>query len=578
LPWTGKSESIIAKADDPWATVAETSDFRLTSSYDETMAYLRRLADASPLVRLEPYGRTPEGRPMVAVVIASIPNLTKAPIDAANLHRGGRTVLFAQAGIHAGEIDGKDAGLMLIRDLALGRIKVPLDHVSFVFVPIFNADGHERAGPYNRPNQRGPENQGWRTTARNLNLNRDYAKMDSVEMRAQAALVQRIAPDLSYDLHVTDGMDYQYDITYGFNGEADSFTYSPHAAAWLNQTFHPALDAGLSEAGHIPGPLINEVDPSKPELGFFDSFSGPKFSTGYGDLVHRPTILVENHSLKPYRQRVLGTYVLLERTLSILGTQGSSLTAAIAADQALRPSPVALAFVPSKTQKRLIKFQGMAHETYLSPATGRTELRWLGRPETIDAMPVVVTEITTKIDRPRAYLVPPTYPEVIDRLRLHRIAFSVSAQPKKVSVTMARLTDGQANAQPFEGHYQLKAPAVTYETVERLWPAGTVEVPIDQPLGDLAILLLDPASPEGFLAWGFFPEILQRTEYLEGYVMAPMAERMLAADPVLKAAFEDRIKTDKAFAEDSAARMEWFYTRSPYADKAYLLYPIGKLP
>src|SRR4051812_23848002 len=165
LPWHGASEALVAGPRDPWVTPAEASRFDRTPSYAETRAWLDRLVAASPLLSIDVFGRTPQGRELYA-------------IRAAKPGRSAKPVLLVQAGIHSGEIDGKDAGLMLLRDIALRGKDHLLDHADFVFVPIFNADGHERSSPFNRPNQRGPWSQGWRTTAQNLNLNRDYLKAD----------------------------------------------------------------------------------------------------------------------------------------------------------------------------------------------------------------------------------------------------------------------------------------------------------------------------------------------------------------------------------------------------------------
>src|SRR5688572_26697389 len=205
MPWSGASERLVAAPNDPWITPAEARNFDTTPSYAETRAYIDRLVAASPLLTVETFGRTAQGRELYAVRAAKLGNQRKP-------------VLLAQAGIHSGEIDGKDAGLMLLRDIALRGKHGLLDRADLIFVPIFNADGHERASPFNRPNQRGPRNQGWRTTAQNLNLNRDYLKADTPEMRAMIGLLRKYQPALYMDLHVTDGVDYQYDITFAFSG------------------------------------------------------------------------------------------------------------------------------------------------------------------------------------------------------------------------------------------------------------------------------------------------------------------------------------------------------------------------
>ncbi|HEY0164269.1 MAG TPA: M14 family metallopeptidase, partial [Sphingomicrobium sp.] len=289
VPWNGASERLIAAPTDPWITPAEARNFDATPSFDETRAYIDRLVAAAPqLLRIETFGRTSEGRELYAVI-------------ASRADGRRRPAVLAQAGIHAGEIDGKDAGLMLLRDIAAGGKARLLDNADLVFVPIFNADGHERSSRFSRPNQRGPREQGWRTTARNLNLNRDYLKADTPEMQAMLAFLRRIDPALYIDVHVTDGVDYQYDITYGFLGWNGRYAQSPAIGRWLDQQLRPNMDRALTRAGHIPGPLIFAADDRNPAAGIVDFAAQPRLSHAYGDLARVPTVLVENHSLKPYR-------------------------------------------------------------------------------------------------------------------------------------------------------------------------------------------------------------------------------------------------------------------------------------
>jgi murein tripeptide amidase MpaA len=251
-PWNGASRALMVPKGDPWITPSEVSGLKTTPTYAETVAWLRKLDAASKEVSLVSLGKSGEGRDVWLVVVAADGAATPAA-----LKKNGKPTLFAQAGIHAGEIDGKDAGLMLLRDLTVkGTKKNLLAQANFLFVPMFNPDGHERSSRFGRVNQRGPEVMGWRTTARNLNLNRDYTKLDTPEMRAMIAALNAWDPELYVDLHVTDGSDYQYDITWGHN---DHQARSPHAAAWLDAVLDPIATADLKAQGHIPGPLVNYV-------------------------------------------------------------------------------------------------------------------------------------------------------------------------------------------------------------------------------------------------------------------------------------------------------------------------------
>jgi hypothetical protein len=182
---------------------------------------------------------------------------------------------------------------------------------------------------------------------------------------------------------------------------------------------------------------------------------------------------------------------------------------------------------------------------------------------------------TAAIERPKAYFVPASRPDIIERLKLHGVKLELLQEPRTVSVGLCRLIEPKPASQPTEGHHRLNIGGLQWEQANETFPAGSVRVPTDQPLGDLAIALLDAESDDSFLAWGFFPEILQRTEYIEGYAVAPLAEQMLAADPKLKTEFELKLTSDPAFAKDPEARLRWFYEKSPFYDQRHLLYPVG---
>jgi murein tripeptide amidase MpaA len=565
-PWSGASERLVVGADNPWVTPAELAHFEQTPSYAETRAWLERLDAASPLVRIETFGRSPQGRDLLAVFAGG----NQGQLDP------GKPTLLVQAGIHAGEIDGKDAGMMLLRDIAFGPRRALIERANLVFIPILNVDGHERTSAYNRPNQRGPANQGWRTSGQNLNLNRDYTKLDAPEMRALIAFIRRMDPDLYLDIHVTDGADYQYDVTYGYQGSGGAYAASPRIALWLDSRYRPQIDRALRRAGHIPGDLVFAVDDQAPNNGLAAFTFPPRFSHAYGDIAHIPTVLVENHSLKPYRQRVLGAYVLIQASLRLLASQASSLRAARSADRARRPATIPVGWRASETPRKAARdFLPMKNETYRSPASGRDEIRWTGRPDARRRVDVYPSVPTAEITRPRAYWIQPTQADAIDVLRLHGIVFEVLDTARTIEVEMLRLPEASQSAASESGRQRASAGRPVREVRAILFPVGSVRVSTDQPLGDLAAILLEPQSEDSLFAWGFMNAIYERIEYMEGYVIAPMAERMLHENRELREAFEARLATDPAFAADGDARLRWFYERSPYYDKALRLYPIG---
>ena len=425
IPWHGASERLILPPTDPWVTPSEESGLTRTPSYAATFAWLKRLDAASPEITLLSIGKSPEGRDILMAAVSTEKDFAKAA-------RSTKPVLLVQAGIHSGEIDGKDAGLMLLRDLTVrGTKRALLDRVNLLFIPILNVDGHERSSVYNRINQKGPADMGWRTTAQFLNLNRDYGKLDAPEMRAIVQVISRWHPDLYIDVHVTDGVDYQYDVTFGFNLKN---AYSPAIARWLENELSPHVNQDLEKMGHIPGPLVFAVDNQDVSKGIESGPASLRFSNGYGDICHVPTVLIENHSLKPYRQRVLGTYVFIESTMALLGQHGGQLRQAINADLARRPAEVDLSWESILTPDRLIPFRGIASRLTDSPISGSKKVEWTGEKQDLtvpyfdSAKPVAIAK------RPVAYWIPVACKDIIDRLALHGIQVERLAAPRQIRV------------------------------------------------------------------------------------------------------------------------------------------------
>ncbi|MEM7586173.1 MAG: M14 family metallopeptidase [Acidobacteriota bacterium] len=570
-PWDGASRALVVEPDDPWITPAEASGLTATPRYDETFAWLRRLAEAAPQLHLTSIGRSDEGREIWMVVASR-----EGHRNPEQLAGNGKPTVLAQAGIHSGEIDGKDAGMMLLRDMTVGGKRGEiLDSVNLLFIPILSVDGHERFSAFSRVNQRGPEEMGWRTNRRNLNLNRDYAKLDTPELRAVVRVINDWQPVLYLDFHVTDGVDYQYDITFGNNGQ---YAWSPNGSRWLDEVMTPAALDDLEAAGHIGGPLILANNGRDLSAGFPDFTAGPRFSNGYGDARHLPTVLVENHSLKPFDQRVLGTYVFFESVLRTVGRTAAALRQAIEQDRASRPAEVSLGWAPQQDAPELIPFKAIRSELEHSPITGNLVVRWTG--EAVDEkVPFVrMDQPTALASRPSAYYVPAAWREIVQRLELHGIEVEALTAERTAEVEMYRVPDAAlaTRRNPFEGHARVTPGELVVERSQRSWPAGTFRVSTDQPLGTLAMLLLEPESADSYFQWGFMLEILNRTEYIEAYAMEPMARRMLAEDPQLAAEFRSKLLSDREFAGSPRQRLQWFYEQTPFYDREHRLYPIAR--
>ncbi|WP_372366716.1 M14 family metallopeptidase [Candidatus Uabimicrobium sp. HlEnr_7] len=568
IPWQGNSEKLVVANDHSEITPIEKSKFAVTPRYEETIAWMHNLANRIPQFHMYSIGKSDEGREIWMLVASKEQLFTPQKIT-----KSDKAIFLAQAGIHSGEIDGKDAGMMLLRDMAFRNKMDLLDHCHLLFIPILSVDGHENFSLFNRVNQRGPHKCGWRTNAKNLNLNRDYAKLDTPELQSLIKVINNWKPDLYFDIHVTDGADYQYDITFGYNGGGFISTecYATNIAQWLNKKFTPHVSTDLSASGHIPGPLVFAMNGSNIYDGVQDWTALQRFSNGYGDVRDLPTILVENHSLKPYKQRVLGTYILLESTMKLLGKESTSLRTAINKDKKQRPQQVVIDWLPDVKSENT-DFRGVSFTHKQSAITGSKIVQWTGKAEEMN-IPVYRTPgAKHKVDRPKAYWISPSWKEVIHRLKIHGVKMETISQAKKVEVDMYSITNHKLGT-PFEGHIQVKNVEVKMQTTQKLFPKGSVRISTDQDLGDLVILLLEPKSPDSFFQWGFFLEIFQRTEYIEAYVMEPLAQKMLDKDPQLVKKFKEYCaENPKAGAHQ---KLQWFYQQTPYFDTRWQMYPVG---
>ena len=563
-----------AQAADALTTVAERSGFARTGRFDEVQRLCTAFAAAWPKqVRCIEFGRTPELRPMLALVASG-----DGTLAAGAARSKARPVVLMQGGIHAGEIDGKDAGFQALREILQGTV-LPgiLNRVTFVFVPVLNVDGHERVGRSNRPNQTGPEEVGWRVTSQNLNLNRDYVKAEAPEMQALLRLLNEWDPILYADLHVTDGAQFEHDVSYNV---APTLVGDAGLRAAGNGLLRTLMQA-LTEQGSLPldfyPSLLRDDDPSS---GFAVNVGPPRFSHEYWGGRRRIGVLVETHSWKPYPVRVKITRQSILTMLAAAAEHGTTWRqAATAADQRatrIGGSPVALSWRTTE-RTRTIDFRGYAYRREPSAVSGVLMTRYdpsipqIWRVPLFDEIAPAVT-----VDAPRGgYIVPAGYAAfVAAKLALHGIDSRVlTAAVPKAALQTFRATKVALGTSTFEGR---TAATFTgdWAAETRDVPAGSLFVPIAQPNAWLLMSLLEPAAPDSLGAWGFFNVAFERREYMEGYVAEQWAREAMAKDADLRQAFEKRLAEDPAFVRDPAARLDFFYRRHPAFDERLNLCPI----
>jgi Zinc carboxypeptidase len=573
------AQATVATADESLRTVAESSDFARTGRYDEVERLCRSYQHTWPdSVKCEVFGRTPEGRDMMVLVASHSGVLS--PEEA---QQRGLPVMLMQGGIHAGEIDGKDAGFLALKELL--RSPRELKNFVLVFVPVFNVDGHERFGHWNRPNQVGPEEMGWRATAQSFNLNRDYMKADAPEMQAMLRILQSWDPVLYVDMHVTDGANFQHDVS----NTVDPLYSGDEALHPVAQALVTELNAKITALGSHPLDFYPElVEEDNPDSGFARDIYSPRFSTAYWGLHNRLAVLVETHSWKSYKTRVRVTHNIIMTLADTMSREGAGWRAAEAAADArasrLGGQPVVLDF-QNGPHVKTIDFLGYAYTRKHSDISGAIATYYDATKPVVWHVPyrdTVIPKVT--VEAPRGgYIVTAAHAEwVAEKLTLHGVRFQKlggaldPAQVAELGMETFRAQKVVYSKETFEGHTLLSLSGA-WTTEKRDVPAGSLFVPIAQPNSRVAVALLEPTGVDSLASWGFFNTAFEAKEYMEPYVEEQVAQNMLAHDPQIAAEFKKRLAEDPKFAGSPEERLDFFYRRSPAWDERLGLYPVYRV-
>jgi hypothetical protein len=577
----------------PLTTLAEESNFRQTGRIDEVERLSREFAEAWPeAVRSFEYGRSAEGRPLRALIVSRTGALTAADIRARKI-----PLLMLQGGIHPGESDGKDAGFIAIRELLKGVAAGDvLQRMAILFVPAFNTDGHERTGRWNRPNQNGPEETGWRTTAQNLNLNRDYTKADAPEMQAMLRLIDVWDPLVCADLHVTDGADFEPDVSI----QVEPINQGDPDLRARGVQLRDQLIATLAAQGSMPLDFYPDLAKTDdPSSGFALTVYSPRFSTGYFPQRNRFTVLVETHSWKEYALRVRITFKTIVSLAKLVGAHGTewlkSCNEADVTATRLGGTEVTLDYVtrwrePARAgsatserddeDARMIEFRGYAYTRTESAISGGLVTAYDPKTPQIWRVPMrdAVKPLLVVKAPGAGYVVPVSFAsQIAPRLEAHGIAFE-PVQQRRAAVTAEtfRAQRVKFSATPFEGRMRAQLEGTWNEQPVNI-EAGALFVPVAQPLARLVAALLEPQAPDSFAAWGFFNACFEQKEQMEPYVAEQIAAGMLAADAGLREEFNAKLQADPEFARSPSDRLEFFLRRHTSWDERYNLYPVLRL-
>ncbi|MFP4543343.1 MAG: M14 family metallopeptidase [Bacteroidota bacterium] len=556
-----------------WDTHYEKSGFVATPTYEQTLEYSKKLAAASEKLQYMSFGQSSLGYDLPLLIYSPKGKFTPA-------ENKDNTIILMQGCIHAGESDGKDAGLMLLRDMLIrDKYNDIADNLTILFIPILNVDGHLRFGPYNRINQNGPVEMGWRTNAQNLNLNRDFLKADSPAIRAWLKLFNEWNPDFFLDLHTTNGADYQYTVTYSMETKGNM----PEALKkWQEDVYIGRLEKDMLEKGYELFPYVAFRNWHDPRSGLRTWVAPPRLSHGYTALRNRPGILVETHMLKPYKDRVQGTYELLISTMEILHEEGKNLRKLITeADRftesmSFRENHFVIDYRLSDIDSIIVEFKGVDYEAIESDLTGGIWYQYSDVPAVFEVPFYNKPVPSDSAIIPAAYAIPPQYAEVIERIKAHGIEYSILKENTELEVDSYMFDNVEFRNSPSEGRFTVNADRKPHKEMRTL-VKGTIIIRADQPLIKVAAHILEPGAMDSYLWWGFFNAIFEQKEYGESYVLEKTARQMLKENNEIAEEFNEKMKNDEDFASKPRQILNWFYMKSKYWDKQMNNYPVSKI-
>ncbi|PQB05913.1 hypothetical protein BST85_01825 [Aureitalea marina] len=548
----------------------ENSNGTQTSTYKEVIDFYEDLAEAYQTVAIYEMRETDSGHPLHLVTFN-----TDRSFESEFGSDRDKLVVLVNNGIHPGESDGIDASMLLMRDLADGTLTPPED-VIIAVIPVYNIGGALNRNSHSRTNQNGPEEYGFRGNARNFDLNRDFIKADSRNARAFAHLFHTVKPDIFIDNHVSNGADYQYVLTHLFTQHNK---LGGDVGQFLHQELMPALEDSLAKADWSITPYVNVFNRT-PETGFSQFMDYPRYSTGYTTLFNTFGMMVETHMLKPYKQRVEGTYELMRSMLDIASeTQDSLRSLRIQARDRYQAGdwyPVSWAIDSTRTRK--LDFKGYEAAYIQSDLTGQQRLKY-DRDQPF-SRPVTYYDhykATDSVQIPQYYAIPAGYWNVVELLRLNRIRVRFLDSDTTVNAQVYRIADYQTRSRAYEGHYPHYGTKVETSTEQIQLKRGDYLVNTDQSGIRYILETLEPEAPDSFFNWNMFDAILQQKEGFSPYVWEDLAAQFLADNPEIKTEFEAKKASDERFASNWYAQLDWIHKRSPYYEKSHLRYPIVRV-
>ena len=545
-----------------------SKDKNYTATYSEVITYYQKLSKQYPQMKLINYGTTDIGKPLTLVVLSR-----DGVFDPKLIKQQNKRVLLINNGIHPGEPEGIDASMMLTRDL-LKKKALPKD-VVICIIAVYNIDGCLNRG-LSRINQNGPRAYGFRGNYRNLDLNRDFIKADSRNALAFELILNTWNPEVFLDNHTSDGADYQYVMTLI---ETQKDKQNPILADYTSKVLSPGLYKRMMKSGYKMTPYVESEDKS-PDNGIVSFLETPRFATGYTAQHNIISYITETHMLKPFDKRVYATYDFMQNLIDIY-VRDAKLIGELknkADEQVSQQQTFALNWQLDTAHYDSLTFKGYQAGYKTSGVSGLPRLYYdRSKPYTKTIKYYDNYVVTTTANKPLAYVIPQAWGKIIELYKLNNVAMKRLAHDTTLNLQMYYIADYKTPQRPYEGHYLHSNVKLNPVEMKVKFYEGDYVVYTNQPLNRYIVETLEPQGVDSFFAWNFFDSVLGEKEGFSNYVFEDVAADLLKKDPDLKKKLDDEKAKDPKLAASAQAQLTFIYRNSPYFEKTYLRYPVGRL-
>lgn len=549
----------------------ETSNGKETSTYFETIDFWKNLDKNSSKIKIVEKGMTDSGFPLHLVIVSNDENE-----NFESARKNNKRLILINNGIHPGEPDGIDASMLLARDIVEHKIKLP-DNVVLAIIPVYNIGGMLNRSANFRVDQNGPDEFGCRANGQNLDLNRDFIKSDSENARSFAAIFHEVNPDVLVDNHVSNGADYQHIMTFL---TAQYCRLGGEMGEYLNKVFEPSIYKSMQEKGYDLIPYVNVWGGETPDNGWVDSMDSPRFSSGYGTLWNTFSFVPETHMLKPYHQRVDSTYELMISFIEFTSKNSEQIKSLRKETNKknieAKEFPISWKLDKSVFQEFLLKGYEPGYKT--SEVSGLPRLYYDQSKPFEKMIPLYnYYEPETFIQKPKAYIIPQAWSEVIELLQLNQVKMNQFENDTTIEVEIYTIESHESSKEPYESHHVNSNVQVSKSIKNKTFRKGDWYIPMNQTANRFLIETLEPQAQDSYFAWNFFDGILSQKEGFSAYVFEDIAAEFLKSNPEVRQKLEDKRQSDEDFAKDAEAQLEFVFKNSPWFEPSYRQYPVYRV-